>query len=218
MQNYYLIDDLRLGPGGFLKRGWTIQRFSTLEEAVTQYRALPQTAEKSLGFTDGVHSLELVRCKFLFPDDVSGEDVLVSACRQSELWRNNREVSAAVAYCRKMLHLRYTLQDDLVLPVPTKRGIPKRLRGAYLWLNLQLEEASAIRWIYVAGLGWLSPQQFVQRPKGHPLVLKYRADCITENGVIYLEEMEPWEYQRLLPRSKSRIQDEKSKLGGSKHE
>ena len=103
------------------------------------------------------------------------------------------------------------------MPIPTSRGIPKRLRNTYLWLNLLLEEESAIHWIYVAGFGWLSPQQFARRPKGYSLVLKYRADCITEKGEIYLEEMEPWEYQRLLPRSKSRLQAETNSLGGTNH-
>ena len=126
-------------------------------------------------------------------------------------------ICAAVAYCRKMLHLRYTLQDGLVLPIPTSRGIPKRLRNTYLWLNLLLEDESAIHWIYVAGFGWLSPQQFTKRPRGYSLVLKYRADCITEKGEIYLEEMEPWEYQRLLPRSKARLQAETDSLGGTNH-
>ena len=204
MGNYYIIDDLRLGPGGLLKRGWDITRFSTLQEAVTQYRAMPQTTEKSLGFTDGIHSQELVRCVALFPDDVSGEDVLLGDIPRSDSWWNSREAGSAAAYCRRMLHLRYTLQEDLVLPTPKGRGIPKRLRGTYLWLNLRQEKDSAIRWTYVAGRGWLSPRQFSQRPKGYRLVLQYRADCITETGVIFSEDMEPWEYQRLLQRTREK--------------
>lgn len=57
---YYSMDDLRLGRGGFLRKGWTIRQFPELEEALEHYRGIPITKRKVLGVTDGFHVLELV--------------------------------------------------------------------------------------------------------------------------------------------------------------
>ena len=34
---YYTMDDLRLGRGGFLRKGWTIRQFPELGEALAHY-------------------------------------------------------------------------------------------------------------------------------------------------------------------------------------
>ena len=73
---YYTIDDLRLGQGGPLCKGWSLERVQTLDEAVEHYRGIPITKRKVLGLTDGFHVLELVKNVPLFPDDPEGEDVL----------------------------------------------------------------------------------------------------------------------------------------------
>ena len=78
MMTYYTIDDLRLPPKRPFHRGWTMERFPTLAEALAWYRALPADCVKSLGMTGGVHVLELVRCLPLFPGDSEGENVLAS--------------------------------------------------------------------------------------------------------------------------------------------
>ena len=74
----YTMDDLRLGRGGFLRKGWTIQQSPELEEALAHYRGIPITKRKVLGTTDGFHVLELVKNVPLLPDDPEGEDVLAS--------------------------------------------------------------------------------------------------------------------------------------------
>ena len=49
---YYTMDDLRLGRGGFLRKGWTIRQFPELGEALAHYRGIPITKRKVLGVTD----------------------------------------------------------------------------------------------------------------------------------------------------------------------
>ena len=69
---YYTMDDLRLGRGGFLQKGWTIRQRPELGEALAHYRGMPITKRKVLGLTDGFHVLELVKNVPLFPDDPEG--------------------------------------------------------------------------------------------------------------------------------------------------
>ena len=38
---YYTMDDLRLGRGGFLQKGWTIRQRPELGEALAHYRGMP---------------------------------------------------------------------------------------------------------------------------------------------------------------------------------
>ena len=59
--SFYTIDDLRLPAKRLLKKGWTMERFSTLEAALSNYRALPDSGIKALGLTDGAHILEVLR-------------------------------------------------------------------------------------------------------------------------------------------------------------
>ena len=76
--HYYTMDDLRLGRGGFLQKGWTIWQAQELEEALVHYRGIPITKRKVLGLTDGFHVLELVKNVPLLLGDPEGEDVLAS--------------------------------------------------------------------------------------------------------------------------------------------
>ena len=71
--SYYTIDDLKLPAKRPLRKGWTMERFPTLEAALKRYRVLPASGIKALGLTDGTHVLELVKCLPLFPDDKEGE-------------------------------------------------------------------------------------------------------------------------------------------------
>lgn len=63
---YYTIDDLNLPKKRFLRKGWSMQHFDTLEEAIKYYKSLPIQKRKELGLTDGAHVLELVQCVPLF--------------------------------------------------------------------------------------------------------------------------------------------------------
>ena len=58
---YYIIDDLRLPPKRTFHKGWTMERFPSLQAALARYRALPSRQGKSLGMTDGIHVLVLAR-------------------------------------------------------------------------------------------------------------------------------------------------------------
>ena len=46
--SFYTIDDLRLPAKRLLRKGWTMERFSTLEEALASYRTLPDSGIKYL--------------------------------------------------------------------------------------------------------------------------------------------------------------------------
>ena len=48
---YYTMDDLRLGRGGFLRKGWTIRQRPELGEALEHYRGIPIT-KLPQGFRD----------------------------------------------------------------------------------------------------------------------------------------------------------------------
>ena len=93
--SYYTIDDLKLPAKRPLRKGWTMERFPTLEAALERYRVLPASGIKALGLTDGTHVLELVKCLPLFPDDKEGESVLASDYRQLPLWSSVPEAASA---------------------------------------------------------------------------------------------------------------------------
>ena len=205
--SYYTVDDLRLPPKRAAREGWTMEAFPTLREALDRYRTLPPSGIKALGLTDGVHTLELVKCQPLFPDDKEGEDILASDYRRFPLWANCPEAERASSACIAELGLRYALTGRMISPIPSASGLSKYLQDKYLWLNMAGEFRSAIRGIYVAGTGWVSPD-FLDRRASLPLVLKYRADGITENGAYLALEVEPWEYELLVLRTKERLDKE----------
>ena len=51
----------------------------------------------------------------------------------------------------------------------------------------------------MAGTGWVSPSILNRKTEPMPLVLKYRADGINEQGAYLSLEVEPWEYDRMGP-------------------
>ena len=57
---YYTIDDMSLRRKGMFRKGWTIQHFDTLEEAIRSYREIPLSKDKRLGLTDSMHSFALL--------------------------------------------------------------------------------------------------------------------------------------------------------------
>lgn len=191
---YYTIDDLRLPAKRPLRKGRSVEQFSTLEDALARYRALPAAGIRALGLTDGVHILELVKCLPLFPDDQEGEDVLASDYSCFPLWAQEPEAASATGACVTAMSLRYLIKGNVIEPIPSPEGLPQDLQGKFLWLNLSGEARSAIRQVYVAGRGWVSPCILNRRTEPMPLVLKYRADGITEQGAYLALEVKPWEY------------------------
>ena len=203
--SYYTVDDLRLPAKRPLRRGRSVEQFPTLEEALTSYRALPAAGIRVLGLTDGVHVLELVKCLPLFPEDRVGEDVLASDYRQLPLWAQEPEAAKASVTCIAALGLRYRIKSNVIEPIPSPEGLPQDLQGKFLWLNLSGEAQSAVHQVYVAGRGWVSPGVLHRKADPMPLVLRYRADGITEQGAYLSLEVEPWEYDLLALRTLERM-------------
>lgn len=207
--SYYTIDDLRLPAKRPLRKGQSVEQFSTLGDALARYRTLPAAGIRALGLTDGVHILELVKCLPLFPDDQEGEDVLASDYRQFPLWAQEPEAGSATDACITALSLRYRIKGNVIEPIPSPEGLLQELQGKFLWLNLSGEAQSAIRQVYVAGRGWVSPCILNRRTEPMPLVLKYRADGITEQGAYLALNVEPWEYGLLVHHTLERLKKEK---------
>ena len=205
--HYYTMDDLRLGRGGCLQKGWTIRQAQELEEALEHYRGIPITKRKVLGLTDGFHVLELVKNVPLFPDDPEGEDVLASEL--GEL------LPTWVRTCVEALGLRYQIEGKILAPIPVnKKQRRKKLAGKYLWPDVPGNPASALRWVYLAGKGWLAPTVLKEHPPVLPLVLKVRADGITDKGDYRPLELEPWEFRLLARRTLERLEQNMTKCEG----
>ena len=199
---YYTMDDLRLGRGGFLQKGWTIRQRPELGEALAHYRGMPITKRKVLGLTDGFHVLELVKNVPLFPDDPEGEDVLASELGEPlPQWADTPEACQAFRACVEDLGLRYQIEGKILAPIPVNK---KQRRNP----------ASALRWVYLAGKGWLAPTVLEEHPAVLPLVLKVRADGITDKGDYRPLELEPWEFRLLARRTLERLEQNMTKCEG----
>jgi len=104
--------------------------------------------------------------------------------------------------CVETFRIRYGLHEFTLFPLhqkPEKQLAKKRFR----LLNVE-GSCSPIRWMYVAGVGWLSPQEFKKRyipPKRYdfqyPLVMKYRVDAVNKDGRILLLEIAPRDFECL---------------------
>lgn len=215
---YYTIDDLRRGTGRFLSRGWKMEQFQTPEEALAHYSRLSPAAEKSFGMTDGVHTLELVRCVPFFPDEREGENVLASDYSKLPLWAQCAEAARITNLCISRFNLRYAIAGNIIVPIPTADKLPKALRNKYLWMDYKGDDLSAIRWVYAAGKGWVHPKILKSEATLRPLVLKYQADGITEQGAYISLEVAPWEYELMLHRTKARLEQNKMKKENQNHE
>ena len=210
---YYIIDDLRLPPKRPFHKGWTMEQFRSLQEALVRYRAIPACQVKSIGVTDGVHVLELVRCLPIYPAESTGEDVQAAVPEAYPLWAEVPEAALAAETCVSALGLRYRIIGNVVTPIPTQSGLRKELRDKYLWLNERCGQETAIRWVYIVGAGWKQLDFLRQWKKsGHPLVLRYQADGITEQGAYLSLEVAPWEYDLLMRRTLERREREETRV------
>ena len=205
---YYTMDDLRLGQGSLLCKGWSLERVQTLDEAVEHYRGIPITKRKVLGLTDGFHVLELVKNVPLLLGDPEGEDVLASELGEPlPQWADTPEARQAVRTCLEALGLRYQIEGKILAPIPVnKKQRRKKLAGKYLWPDVPGNPASALRWVYLAGKGWLAPTVLKESAAVLPLVLKVRADGITDKGDYRPLELEPWEFRLLARRTLERLE------------
>ena len=125
---YYTVDDLRPGSPG-----WDVSQFSALAEAIEHYRTLPMDGTRVLGMADDAHAYELIRCVRLFPGDAQGEDVLAADYRRSGLTKKNAALKNALDVCLEVLHPRFLLEPERLVPVPHRRKMREELREALLW-------------------------------------------------------------------------------------
>lgn len=197
---YYTVDDLR--PG---RPGWDVRQFSALAEAIDHYRALPMNGGRVLGMADDAHAYELIRCVRLFPGDAQGEDVLAADYRRSGLTKRML-LENALNVCLEALHPRFLLEPERLVPVPQRR----KLRGALLWQGYEENYDSAIRSVFVGGVGWISPQD-VKKQRQLPLVLSYRVDGMSKDGAYLSLELEPWEYDLLLEQTKNHYKNKEKR-------
>ena len=203
--SFYTIDDLGLGHDPKGVTGYGLSNFLRLEDALIHYRDMPASKQKALGLTDGVHVLPLVECCRLFSTDHEGEDVLASDLRMLPLWAELPEAVEAERTCIAELRLRYMICDHILVPIPPQRELSKQYQDKYLWLSHGGGDLSALRWVYAAGRGWCSVSIMDGQEDIRPLILKYRADGLTAQGAYHALEVEPWEYDLLLSRTKERL-------------
>ena len=202
---YYTVDDLR--PG---RPGWDVRQFSALAEAITHYRTLPMDGVRVLGMADDAHAYELIRCVRLFLGDAQGEDVLAADYRRSGLTKKNAALKNALDVCLEVLHPRFLLEPERLVPVPHRRKLREELREALLWQGYEENYESAIRSVFVGGVGWISPQD-VKKQRHLSLVLSYRVDGMSKDGAYLSLELEPWEYDLLLEQTKNHYKNKEKR-------
>ncbi len=200
---YYTIDDLRLGQQRSEGPGWQLSEFGQRSDAFKAYRQLDAGKVKVLGVTNGVQALDLVRCIPIFPEDKSGEDVLVMDYKHLPVWCRNPVVAQLANECAETFRIRYGLREFSLFPLREK-SVKPIARKKFRLINVEGTN-SPLRWIYVAGNGWLSPTEFKKRyfpPRNggfsYPLILKYRVDAVNKDGRILLLEIAPRDYERMV--------------------
>lgn len=151
---------------------------------------------------DDAHAYELIRCVRLFPGDAQGEDVLAADYRRSGLTKKNAALKNALNVCLEVLHPCFLLEPERLVPVSQSRKLRAELREALLWQGYEENYESAIRSVFVGGVGWISPQD-MKKQRQLPLVLSYRVDGMSKDGAYLSLELEPWEYDLLLEQTKN---------------
>ena len=202
---YYTVDDLR--PG---RSGWGVKRFSMLNDAISHYQSLPMDGARVLGMADDAHAYELIRCVRLFPGDAQGEDVLAADHWRDGLTKKNAALKDALDICLETLRPRFLLEPERLIPIPQRRKLRKELREALLWQGYEENYESAIRSVFVGGVGWISPQD-VEKQRQLPLVLNYRVDGMSKDGAYLSLELEPWEYDLLLEQTKNHYKNKEKR-------
>ena len=101
----------------------------------------------------------------------------------------------------------------MVTPIPSPGGLRRGLRDKYLWLSGESRQETALRWVYIVGAGWKQPAFLRQWKRyGYPLVPRYQADGITEQGAYLSLEVAPWEYDVLMRRTLERREREAERI------
>lgn len=174
------------------------------------HRPLPGAPYRVLGMADDAHAYELIRCVRLFPGDAQGEDVLATDYRRSGLTKKDAALKVALDTCLETLHPRFLLEPERLVPVPQSGKLRGDLREALLWQGYEENYESAIRSVFVGGVGWISPQD-VKKQRQLPLVLSYRVDGMSKDGAYLSLELEPWEYDLLLEQTKNHYKNKEKR-------
>ena len=199
---YYTIDDLRLGQRRSDGPGWRLSEFGLRSDAFRHYRSLDAEKVKVLGVTNGIQALDLVRCIPVFPEDKTGEDVLVTDYEYLPIWRKNSMVEQLAKECIETFRIRYGLHKFSLFPLRQKGG-KQTAQKKFRLINVA-DSHSPIRWIYVSGVGWLSLSEFKKRyfpPKNrgfnYPLVMKYRVDAVNRTAAFCCWKSRRADFERM---------------------
>ena len=214
--SYYTIDDLRLGYDPQGENGWRLSRFLSWQDALAQYRSLPDSAVKVIGVSSGEQDVELVRHLLTDADDTAWENVLVLDFLALPLWKKEEGVISFVKELASRLDIRYCLTADKLVPAPIAPfAFRRKLKGKYLWPDVPGVLESAIRWVYLAGVGWIPPKELKRRfpsPEEsyrYPVVFKYQVDGMTAQGGYAPLNLSHWEYLKLARRTQERLDHKK---------
>ena len=212
--SYYTIDNLRLGYDPQGEKGWRVSRFLDLRDALEQYRSLPDDAVKVIGVSNGEQDVELARR--LPAGAGTWENVLVLDFLALPLWKKEEGVIASARELASRLDIRYCLTADKLVPAPVGPFASRRqLKGKCLWPDVPGVFESAIRWVYLAGVGWVPPKELKRRfptPEKnyqYPTVFKYKVDGMTSKGGYAPLEVSHWEYLMLARRTQERLDHKK---------
>ncbi len=208
MLQFYVVENLLSGK-------LDISHFRRLPDAVQAYKALPTYNRKALGVLHGDEAVDLVQCLALVPNDQDGEDVLVLKFLEFPLWKSDPQFMETAQELAIQLNTRYCLYQGCIIPAPDRETLPRALRGKYLWPGVPGEFYSAVHWIYVAGVGRLSPAEFNRRYAHngdfiHPLIIRIGACGVDQRGNYTPLDVSPWEFHLLIQRSQERIDQNKS--------
>lgn len=210
--SFYTIDDLRLGPSGRDVCGWRLRQFLQFHDALENYLWLPNDRVKVLGVASEDRSVDLFRCVWPYPGEGDGENAVLLTYLTDLDWRAARdELTDLAQSCASYLHARYCMDGPngpALWPAPTNQHLAKGLDGVCLWPH-EPGEGTAIRWLEVAGVGWLSPTEFSRRfPAStdfrYPVITRYKADGIRADGRYVRLTVTPWEYRQLARRTRQR--------------
>ena len=102
------------------------------------------------------------------------------------------------------------LEPERLVPVPQSGKLREELREELLWQGYEENYESAIRSVFVGGVGWISPQVvYMQRQLA--LVLCFRVDGMSKDGAYLSLELEPWEYDLLLEQTRNHYKNKEKR-------
>ena len=137
-------------------------------------------------------------------------DSFYTVLKRTEMLTVNAALKTALDICLEALHPRFLLEPERLVPVPQRRKLREELREALLWQGYEENYDSAIRSVFVGGVGWISPQD-VKKQRHLPLVLSYRVDGMSKDGAYLSLELEPWEYDLLLEQTKNHYKNKEKR-------